>query len=1089
MKRFINKRNLALVICAALLSGILLSGNIWLKGTYADQEDYSVAFNDPYLTGYVSITVGTQAVTARVSNAYRWANSNDAVLELAADKAVGKYTADIEGLKAGATVISVGTTTGQVTYLQYKVVDPANVASYTVTGGLVGYLNNINDKLTIPVKTNPPEAVDRIKWSSTDEAVATVSGREVTAKVGNGAAVLTGTLTDPWGVEHTIPFAVVIGKGVNSGSGSGAVAFNDPYPTGYVSITAGTKAVTPRVSNAYRWANSNDAVLKLDAANAVGKYTADIEGLKAGATVISVGTTTGQVTYLQYKVVDPANASSYSISGGYVGYIANKNGTLNIPISTNPFGAAQKITTVSANPSVATINRGTVTAQVDNGAAMILGAVTDQWGVEHTIPFLVIIGSGGGGDLIKGDDNNWYRPVGRPPHVFEKVDKDGKPSQPPEYVYNPGDKPGDGSDKPAVPGGNGNFWVEDDPGNIWVPIDNDDGSLDYGNAVWGGPDGKPGGGDDESASKFGGKWWVNKGQNVWREVTKKDTFGPLTGGGPNKNPAETGDKGRPIDENNGKYYLAAGKDADGNDIWYGDPAAGGNGTLDSTRDGLAGDDVIYYKDADGNMTTTKPGGDLVKGPDGNWYKPVGKPPNVYEKVDKDGKPSQPPEYVYNPNGKPGDGNDKPAMPDGGGGFWVQVDPPGNVWIKVDDNGALDNNNTVWGGPDGKPGGGDDEKAYEDTNGTYWVHRGQNVWQQVLPEAPRTLGPLTGGGPVGSPAATGVKGRPIYENKGKYYLTAGKDADGNDIWYGDPAAGGNGKLDSTQDGLAGDDVIYYKDADGNMTTTKPVTKVPTNVSVVISPFTATYTLGGQEPKFTAYVAGDNLVNGTGNNAVIWSVDKNGASITDGSFTATAAGIYTVTAIAKDDPSKKATATVTVNSSDSDILGGKKDDILVIDGREWIWVRNDSVQGPNYVLLMLKDTIGTWAYDSLHGYNSDYLSSDISISVRDWYNNLNSPTLKAMARQAQTGRTPNESWPDLSDKGSGVYAFLPRVADIENLSFSSLVIGKDYWTTTETTYIGAVGYQSIVSATGNPSVYSARAVEQIIYARPVIWVYIP
>ena len=78
---------------------------------------------------------------------------------------------------------------------------------------------------------------------------------------------------------------------------------------------------------------------------------------------------------------------------------------------------------------------------------------------------------------------------------------------------------------------------------------------------------------------------------------------------------------------------------------------------------------------------------------------------------------------------------------------------------------------------------------------------------------------------------------------------------------------------------------------------------------ITPYTATYTIGDPSIQFNAIDFIDIL--GVGNRAVIWTLDKTGATLSStGSFTATVAGTYTITATSKDDGTKRATATVTV-----------------------------------------------------------------------------------------------------------------------------------------------------------------------------------
>jgi hypothetical protein len=865
------------------------------------------------------------------------------------------------------------------------------------------------------------------------------------------------------------------------------------------------------------------------------------------------------------------------------------------------------------------------------------------------------------------DDYTYFNPVDHPPNVYEKVDKNGNGKHPPEYVYNPDGNPGNDKDREALRDADGNFWVEDTPpGNVWIPVD-DNGNLDEDHAVWGGSNGKPGDGDDKPVNKFNGGWWVDMGQNVWKKVNGRFVLGLPTGGGPSKNPASTDGRGRPIYEHDGKYYLVVGVDAEGNTYYYGD-SEDGNGLLDSTRDGLEEDDVIYYKDANDNMVTEKPN-NIIEGEDGNYYRPVGKPRHVFEKVNADGNSKNPPEYVYNPDDAPGNGSDREVIRDDNGVFWVEDDPPGNVWIPINDNGSLNKNNAVWGGGDGKPGGGgDDNPVSKFTDGNWWLNMGQNVWKKIINKS--TFGELTGGGPDRNPAST--PGVPIYEHNGKYFIKAGKDLYGNDIYYGDPVDG-NQMLDSTIQGTKRDDVIYYKDEYDNMTTEQPLTVVsvtvhppnrnmqkgdsytfsasvllssedstadviwelspspadaggtmysvnstgtvtvtigagetvpnyftltaaaaannnikgyayitvtdrsPTYVQVVLEPSHAEYTIGDSPIPFTANVSGNDLANGTGNEAVTWKVEPAavGVSIAGGLFTAAVPGVYTVTATAKDDltasasatvavslrkpsvvnvmldppsatikkstsmqlyasvsgnglvsgsgnsavywavdvndplnviitdtgefvshkagtytitvtakddSSKKATATVTVIDDLINIGNGA---ITVIDNREWIKVRNNSPRGKNYVLLMLKDVIGPWDYGPDYKTNLQYADSSIRNYVTGWYDNFGSPTLESMAVQAMVGTAPNESWPAEGD--TGIIAHLPRKVDFGDLSiFVRVIEGIDYWLANPACIDDACVYQETVRSDGE---YGKRLNSGIAYARPIVWVKAP
>jgi len=233
---------------------------------------------------------------------------------------------------------------------------------------------------------------------------------------------------------------------------------------------------------------------------------------------------------------------------------------------------------------------------------------------------------------------------------------------------------------------------------------------------------------------------------------------------------------------------------------------------------------------------------LIPGPDDDgdgepdyWYRRLGRPPNVYEILDEDKNSKYPPEYIYNEDGDPGNGNDKPAIPNDGA-YWVE-DPEGsNIWKPVGEDGGLDEDGAIWGGENGKPGGGDDAPVKKFGSG-WWVHMGQNVWRKVNPNGDDNteLGELTGGGLDGDP--TTQPGTPIYydEREDKYFLGPFEDDDGGHYFYGDPETGGNGKLDSDRDrgtnpkAPDGDDVVWWIGPDGEWTTTKPPkVKLPNEV---------------------------------------------------------------------------------------------------------------------------------------------------------------------------------------------------------------------------------------------------------------------
>ena len=224
------------------------------------------------------------------------------------------------------------------------------------------------------------------------------------------------------------------------------------------------------------------------------------------------------------------------------------------------------------------------------------------------------------------------------------------------------------------------------------------------------------------------------------------------------------------------------------------------------------------------------------------YKPVGDPPNIYEKLDENGDSKYPPEYIYNSDGTPGTAKDK-SVCFNNGVYWAEDFEDGNIWKEVDGDGNLKKDSAIWGGPEGKPCGG--AKAFKFGN-DYWISLGQNIWQKVIKSEPTTLGPMTGGGPSENPAAGEVT--PIREINGKYYVgPVGSDKIG-EYYYGDSLEPdiGNGKVMSMADKKDDSDDKFYL-SNGQMFTKDP----KEIVEVIISPKNINMTKGGKQI-FTAEV---------------------------------------------------------------------------------------------------------------------------------------------------------------------------------------------------------------------------------------------
>ena len=329
--------------------------------------------------------------------------------------------------------------------------------------------------------------------------------------------------------------------------------------------------------------------------------------------------------------------------------------------------------------------------------------------------------------------------------------------------------------------------------------------------------------------------------NVFYNLASNGQLGRYVGGGEDFNPARAD---VPVIFNtastNSAYrvFLAGPYTTTQGQIFYYMDAPDSN-TQGAVRDGnLQGPetstpktDVTVILNGDGSITVTPtplvPGEPSeLFGPDddGNYYKPVGVPPNVYEVVDEDGDPKDnPPKYILDPNtdgdNDPSTGTD-PNLPvtkqDGTPKDKYYVETPANIYHELDDNGSYDPNNGIWGGEDGKLGGTDDEDAVK-KSGSWFADMGQNIFKPI---EGNTSGDLVGGGFDKNP--TTKPARPVYydEANDKYYIGPLQDNKGNDYYYGDPATDGNGLVDSEADRIQGDDEVWYKAADGSMTQTEP-----------------------------------------------------------------------------------------------------------------------------------------------------------------------------------------------------------------------------------------------------------------------------
>ena len=183
-----------------------------------------------------------------------------------------------------------------------------------------------------------------------------------------------------------------------------------------------------------------------------------------------------------------------------------------------------------------------------------------------------------------------------------------------------------------------------------------------------------------------------------------------------------------------------------------------------------------------------------------------------------------------------------------------------------------------------------------------------------------------------------------------------------------------------------------------------------------------------------------------------------------------------------------------STKVDVSKVQNGEILVLDGIEWIKVREGGLPGKakdEFALLMLKDTLGKTAYaDSNYDGEYDAQKTTVGKLVANWYASLNAPVLKAGAWSCQIGASPYESWPNPTQNAGNNYAFIPRVVDIANLPQNLRAAEGEYWTSTKSKFNDSyIGYQRVIAADGSYNTSSPtlgmKGTSSLALARPVVW----
>lgn len=206
-----RKRVAAGILAAVLLISILSVG---LASTLASLGDITQTFDQP--NNYQTLAFGeTDEGFGGINNA-RSSNSSIATYSISG----GNLTVTAK-TQAGAVSISSATKMGQAYISNYQVYDPNGISGYTLAnGGQITIAKNGSTNasgiLTTKVNgTNNNTPKSSIKWSTHHTHVITVNeatGAVTAVQDAEGGAIVTGKITDKWGINRQIDVLILVGS-------------------------------------------------------------------------------------------------------------------------------------------------------------------------------------------------------------------------------------------------------------------------------------------------------------------------------------------------------------------------------------------------------------------------------------------------------------------------------------------------------------------------------------------------------------------------------------------------------------------------------------------------------------------------------------------------------------------------------------------------------------------------------------------------------------------------------------------------------------------------------------------------------------
>ena len=223
-KAFGKTVNAVTPVIAAAISVIAVF-TFLVSGTLAADNDITDTFN-PVSDAYPKIPVSGTNSDVRGTKAA--ISSNVSIISTDTTRIPPVLTGVAPGVASVAYLTSIGTGRN----INYQVYDPNGIAGYRIPGGAMevfqprGNPQPVNIMLYIDVQNNgnksevtwtdwnSKHAENKVQWKSLQPGVVTVDqATGYFTALTSGSAILTGTLTDKWGVKQSVSVLINIGTG------------------------------------------------------------------------------------------------------------------------------------------------------------------------------------------------------------------------------------------------------------------------------------------------------------------------------------------------------------------------------------------------------------------------------------------------------------------------------------------------------------------------------------------------------------------------------------------------------------------------------------------------------------------------------------------------------------------------------------------------------------------------------------------------------------------------------------------------------------------------------------------------------------